>query len=379
MAWNEQEHPRDNEGKFTFKNGGAENSTNVILKGRVEKNEFQNPLEKAASILFKKTKADEELKEKTAKYKKALLDILGKDATPADILYGTTKELEKKIKDLGIGDKLKSFYQLNSYKVEEIGNQIHGLSDTTKKNFETAGKKVEEKVEEKAKEAIDKIKPVLWKIANPVLQPTTEHIIDTPGNGKYNFLKFAGGLDTASFIDLAHGEENMIKPDYLKDTIKLKNYDDPAVESLGDYLKGKVKEQFKEYGFNPETIPGYFFKSESVQSRRIIENPCFRKFIKNNKNEILKNNPELSMSFNLNSHDGFNWKTSLGKVDVKNMYLDKEGNLHLKICDTNDYNKNNIDPFNKAGYNQMKKGNLKPFFSVFDVKVPKEELDLLWE
>ena len=98
MAWNEQEHPRDNEGKFTFKNGGAENSTNVILKGRVEKNEFQNPLEKAASILFKKTKADEELKEKTAKYKKALLDILGKDATLQTYYTGQPKNWKKRLK-----------------------------------------------------------------------------------------------------------------------------------------------------------------------------------------------------------------------------------------------------------------------------------------
>ena len=32
MSWNEQEHPRDDDGKFTFKNGGDNKNKQTLLK-----------------------------------------------------------------------------------------------------------------------------------------------------------------------------------------------------------------------------------------------------------------------------------------------------------------------------------------------------------
>ena len=46
--------------------------------------------------------------------------------------------------------------------------------------------------------------------------------------------------------------------------------------------------------------------------------------------------------------------------DVKHAYFDKEGNLHLKIYDTYDFNrKGNF--LIQAGREEMLKSNLKPF------------------
>ena len=42
--------------------------------------------------------------------------------------------------------------------------------------------------------------------------------------------------------------------------------------------------------------------------------------------------------------------------------IDNQGNLHLKIYDTYDFNKKADDFLNKAGRNQMEKGSLQPFF-----------------
>ena len=82
----EEEHPRDEDGKFTFKNGGDKS----------------NSSETPAQILYSASMKQKEIKEKEAKYKNKLLDILGDKATPTDILYGNKDSLEKKIKELGL-------------------------------------------------------------------------------------------------------------------------------------------------------------------------------------------------------------------------------------------------------------------------------------
>ena len=48
-------------------------------------------------------------------------------------------------------------------------------------------------------------------------------------NGGYNRIKDVYGPDTAGMVDMAHKE--MKNPDYIKDTIELKNFDDPRAAS----------------------------------------------------------------------------------------------------------------------------------------------------
>ena len=87
MVWNEQDHPRDDDGKFTFKNGGVTNKTNK-------------------EILFEKSNKQKELQTTKQKRKNELLDILKDKATPADILYADNEKLEKKIKEYGLKEKM---------------------------------------------------------------------------------------------------------------------------------------------------------------------------------------------------------------------------------------------------------------------------------
>ena len=77
MTWQEEKHPRDDEGKFTFKNGGSSTTK-----------------ETQAELLYGKlTKAEKE----KSQTKNKLLQELGNNATPADILYGDNESLMKKI------------------------------------------------------------------------------------------------------------------------------------------------------------------------------------------------------------------------------------------------------------------------------------------
>jgi len=89
--WNEQDHPRDNDGKFTFKNGASATNTK----------------ESPANILYKDEKIKREKDKQESEYKSKLLNILGNKAKPTDVLYGTTKQLEEKVKKYGLEKKLK--------------------------------------------------------------------------------------------------------------------------------------------------------------------------------------------------------------------------------------------------------------------------------
>ena len=82
---------RDDDGKFTFKNGGSSSRAK------------ENP----ADILYLDSKIKAEKDRQESEYKSKLLNILGDKAKPTDVLYGTTKELEQKVKEYGLQDKLK--------------------------------------------------------------------------------------------------------------------------------------------------------------------------------------------------------------------------------------------------------------------------------
>lgn len=108
MTWDESKHPRDEKGQFTYSDGSdtgndSENDTQA-LKGRIEKTESRKS---PADILYRDSKIKAEKNRQEAEYKSKLLDILGNKAKPTDVLYGTTKELEEKVKEYGLKDKLK--------------------------------------------------------------------------------------------------------------------------------------------------------------------------------------------------------------------------------------------------------------------------------
>ncbi len=91
MTWDESKHPRDDDGKFTFKNGGS----------------TTNAKESPVDILYRDSKVKAEKDKQEAEYKSKLLNILGDKAKPTDVLYGTIKELEQKVEEYGLQDKLK--------------------------------------------------------------------------------------------------------------------------------------------------------------------------------------------------------------------------------------------------------------------------------
>ena len=63
---------------------------------------------------------------------------------------------------------------------------------------------------------------------------------------------------------------------------------------------------------------------------------------------------------------------AFGSVDFLNSGIDKHGDLHLYMFDTYDFNKNE-SPKIEAGRRQMLKGNLRGFFTIHEIIIPKED------
>ena len=129
MTWDESKHPRDNEGKFTYKNGGG--NTDSIQKSYTQapfKLGAQTDIikENPADILYRESKIKAEKDKQESEYKSKLLDILGDKATHADILYGTTKGLEKKIRELGLINKLDKENKLDDVK-NKLKEKYHDI------------------------------------------------------------------------------------------------------------------------------------------------------------------------------------------------------------------------------------------------------------
>jgi len=86
-VWNEADHPRDDDGKFTYKNGGASNTT---LYGGIENNNIGQGRQNISS-------KDTSSKKNLSNYRNKLLNVLGNSAEREDILYSSIPELEHKI------------------------------------------------------------------------------------------------------------------------------------------------------------------------------------------------------------------------------------------------------------------------------------------
>ena len=92
--WNEEDHPRDDIGRFTFKGAGSSSSTKE--NGKYMENNIKLPNIDWGNL------------------KNILLNVLGKYVTPAVALYASIYQLRKMIKEHNLEDKLDKAIEANS-------------------------------------------------------------------------------------------------------------------------------------------------------------------------------------------------------------------------------------------------------------------------
>ena len=167
----------------------------------------------------------------------------------------------------------------------------------------------------------------------------------------------------------------------VKDVVHIDNLNDPKVSEDREYLEKKIKEQFKDYNFDINKIKGYNFPENSEQSQRIAQSEDFIEILKKKKKEILEKG-ETSGTFEKHGFIGVlrdsNLHNAIGSFDIRHASFDKEGNLHLKIYDTYDFNAGE-NGLVRAGREEMKDNNLKPYFTIHDIMIPKQKVNKIFE
>ena len=231
--WREEEHPRDDEGKFTFKNGGEnsipngnkekDNSDRVLLKGQVEFDEY-------------------------LKYDK---------------------------------EKITNSLNFNS----------DSLNTVDKINFlrEILEEKKEERIEEYEKQLVNKVANGVENLPEGIQIHVYEYVLNRIDSPFYNNnAKRLFGTEATENV-LMSKKNSYLNTDYAKEHLIYNNYTE-LDNDFQDYFKEKIKTQIGEDKLN--STKGIFINSEHLSSKDlskvIVQNEDFKKLFMENNNKMKK-------------------------------------------------------------------------------------------
>ena len=157
----------------------------------------------------------------------------------------------------------------------------------------------------------------------------------------------------------------------------LYDYKNGEIKKFKEHIENKVQEQFKDFGYNLNEIEGRIYHDNSAPIKRIKNDDNFKEALIKNKENILNGKNFTKRFTNYENRKKSNLHNAFGSVDFLNSGIDKQGNLHLYMFDTYDFNKGE-NAIVEAGRRQMLKENLKGYFTIHDIIITKDELDKIW-
>ena len=287
--WNEADHPRDDEGKFTYKNGGQQSN--------------ENKMQNRANILY------DSMNEKDNKNKVLLGEI--------------SKDVYQKHNKSNFSDFLSNLViqpQIPQYNVTQnsLLNQI----------------------------AVDHIN-------NPALKKAAIELF---------------GLETAENL-LMSKKDTYLNTDYAKEHLIFKNYKELSPD-LRDYFKEKITSQIG--ADKLDSTGGIYINAEHQSSKDLakvlVDN---QEFIKN----VAENRKSLNLGKSFDTSIQFTDKHfyyAIGKADIRDMHINKNGDFDLLVTDVYDFNDDkNASDLVKVGRDRQEKGEIKPYFYIYHVIIPK--------
>ncbi len=64
----------------------------------------------------------------------------------------------------------------------------------------------------------------------------------------------------------------------------------------------------------------------------------------------------------------------LGKADIRDMHINKKGDMDFLVTDVYDFNKNDPSDLVQVARNRQDKGEIKPYFIIYHVIIPKNSI-----
>ncbi len=230
---------------------------------------------------------------------------------------------------------------------------------------------LEEKIEEYEKQLVNKVANGVEQLPTFVKIPIYEQAIELINNKSiYKTLKKSQGTEATENL-LMSKKDSYLNTDYAKEHLIYNNYTE-LDNDFKDYFKEKIKTQIGEDKLN--STKGIFINSEHLSSKDlskvIVQNEDFKKLFNENNNKMQKG---LITEGSINFTDK-NFHNALGNVDIKEMKYKKNGDLELYVTDVYDFNKNDNNPMVKAGRRLQDRGEIKPYFIIYHVIIPKNEI-----
>ena len=166
--------------------------------------------------------------------------------------------------------------------------------------------------------------------------------------------------------------DSYLNTSYANKHLVYNNYHDVSSE-LQPIIKEKI---IKSLGKDKlEITKGIYVAADSSSSKKIakklLENKKFIEIYSKNKTKI-KNGLHVDSSEMIFKDSNF--KNALQKVDIKDMHINKRGDIDLLVIDIYDFNKKSSNPLVKVAAKKQEQGEIIPYFIIFHVIIPKLQI-----
>lgn len=414
--WNEAEHPRDDEGKFTYKGGGT------TLYGHVEKSSLKNN-STTNNMLLKNNKIQNSIKiinkkemdtytqnlvkeiENTdinvkgignVKVKTLVPDIENyiednrtKDEKRADILYPSMKKENQVVSFLRVTSKAIPYlikrvddeiWQKDQHysKLEVIQNYMRSSLEFFKfwkkkapkdglvkklKNMQKFFDTIENqsiKEEGDIRKGKDKAKEIIYEMLDDYM---------ASGEIAQQAANVIGYKNAVGILELS-SKDSDLKTSY---TQKADIYDNAKL--LPEPYKSIIAKKLEKEHLDPNS-KGVIFHADSELAKTIVESSELKEIISNNLNNIkwfCENNNNDVYTFDTTKGIEFNdgdLYFAIHKAMLINMKINLDGSISGDLIDTTDFNRDEDIPLIKAGRRMQLEGKLVPRFIWVHFNIP---------
>lgn len=155
--------------------------------------------------------------------------------------------------------------------------------------------------------------------------------------------------------------------DYVKKNGKLyDSIDDLHNDKLSKDIKSRIAQESQQ-----KDCKVLVLNSNSSVAQKIQQSDALREFLTKNMESIRKTGTAPNTTIEFKDIDKDLYSTFHG-AEVKNIRLDNQGNLNIRVEDYYNFNPNRTSVKGRVGEKLQKQGDLEPYYVITVLKIPKE-------
>ena len=112
---------------------------------------------------------------------------------------------------------------------------------------------------------------------------------------------------------------------------------------------------------------------DSSISKEVVKSESFKNFIKDNFDKIFSSEGLFHKEIVFSNKDSDLYSTFHG-AEIYDAYIDKEGNLIMRLEDYYNFNRDRNSVKGRVGYKLQVQGELEPYYVMVLIKIPKDEM-----